>query len=56
MGGRKTSISLENAFWDELKHIASSVAWMIRRIEETRDGTNLSSAVRVFVLKKYFRP
>lgn len=49
----RTSLTLEDAFWTALKEIADrrgqSVAALITTIDETR-RTNLSSAVRVFVL------
>jgi predicted DNA-binding ribbon-helix-helix protein len=55
LDGRKTSVSLENAFWNELKEIAYSrrvtVSGLVRGIEATRKQSNLSSAIRVFVLE-----
>jgi predicted DNA-binding ribbon-helix-helix protein len=55
IGGRKTSVSLEDPFWQALGKVArakhTSVAELIREIEATRpDGSNLSSAIRVSVL------
>ena len=57
--GHRTSLSLEPEFWDELKHIADarglSLAALIAEVDLARGeapGTNLSSALRVFVLKK----
>jgi predicted DNA-binding ribbon-helix-helix protein len=51
--GHKTSISLEDAFWSNLKDIAHSqqatLSKLLARIDETRQG-NLSSATRLFVL------
>ena len=61
IAGHRTSVSLEQAFWDALKEIAvaegRSVAAIIVRVDAgiTRpDGTkaNLSSALRVYVLGK----
>jgi predicted DNA-binding ribbon-helix-helix protein len=53
INGRKTSISLEEGFWQELKWTAqdrqSTLSEIIREIKST-DPDNLSSAVRVFVL------
>jgi len=50
-----TSISLESAFWDELKHMAArdkiSLNQLVARIDSTRSG-NLSSALRLYVLKR----
>ncbi|MGC1940033.1 MAG: ribbon-helix-helix domain-containing protein [Pseudolabrys sp.] len=52
--GHKTSISLEDTFWSSLKAIAqaegSTVAQTVTTIDETRKQSNLSSAVRLFVL------
>ena len=52
--GHKTSISLEDAFWSNLKAIAqtqgATVAQTVTTINETRKQGNLSSAVRLFVL------
>jgi predicted DNA-binding ribbon-helix-helix protein len=52
--GHKTSISLEDAFWNALKDIAvarrSTPSELISCIDSDRQGGNLSSAVRVFVL------
>ena len=56
IAGHRTSISLENAFWDALKDIAAqrdvALAQLIREIDATRQ-TNLSSAIRVFVLAQH---
>ena len=52
--GHKTSISLEDAFWSSLKAIAQAqgvtVGQTVATIDGTRKQTNLSSAVRLFVL------
>ena len=52
--GHRTSLSLEDIFWDELAQIAQesgqSVAGLITEIDRTRD-TGLSSAVRLYVLQ-----
>jgi predicted DNA-binding ribbon-helix-helix protein len=54
VAGHRTSISLEQAFWDGLHAIAKrkgeSVASLVARIDAGRGGANLSSAIRVFVL------
>ena len=52
--GHRTSLSLEDPFWDELLLLANesgtSVAGLITEIDKNRqDG--LSSAVRIFVLQ-----
>ncbi|MCO6388095.1 ribbon-helix-helix domain-containing protein [Aliihoeflea sp. 40Bstr573] len=54
--GHRTSISLEDAFFDELARIAAKrnlvLAALIAEIDATRDRrTNLSSALRLFVLE-----
>ncbi|MGA2895077.1 MAG: ribbon-helix-helix domain-containing protein [Xanthobacteraceae bacterium] len=57
----KTSVSLESPFWDSLKEIALSrkttVAELVNGIEnkrqDTEQVTNLSSAIRLFVLDHY---
>ena len=55
--GRKTSVSLEDAFWSDLKQIAhaqrASLCELIARIDKTRDHSNLSSAIRLFVLDHF---
>ena len=52
-GGRKTSISLEDEFWNALKMIAESenirVADLIGRIKKKGKTENVSSAIRIFV-------
>lgn len=58
IAGHRTSISLEPAFWDELKAIAGtegrSVAAIIADIDRdlTQGSGSLSSALRVFVLTR----
>lgn len=54
--GHRTSFSLEDEFWEELKRIAAgrkiSLASLIAEIDDARDpASNLSSALRVHVLK-----
>lgn len=54
--GHRTSFSLEDEFWDELKRIASeremSVAGLLAEIDDGREAdSNLSSALRVYVLR-----
>ena len=55
VSGHRTSVSLENTFWDVLTQIATeqnvSLNKLITEIDRQRDG-NLSSALRVYVLKK----
>ena len=49
--GHKTSISLEDAFWSDLKEIAHRHQSLVTQIDETRQQGNLSSAIRLFVLE-----
>lgn len=55
IAGHRTSVSLERAFWDGLKQIAAergqSLAALVATIDAQRGEANLSSAIRVFVLK-----
>ena len=57
LDGRKTSISLEEAFWSSLKEIASerdkSLSHLIASINAKRQFANLSSALRLLVLEYY---
>jgi len=59
VAGHRTSITLEQAFWDALKEIAAarelSVSALIGEIDG-KGAENLSSALRVFVLECYKRP
>ena len=52
--GHKTSISLEDAFWSDLKEIAhvqgATLSTLVAEIDKTRKQSNLSSAIRLFVL------
>jgi predicted DNA-binding ribbon-helix-helix protein len=52
--GHRTSISLEQPFWEALKEAAAreriSLAGLIARIDETRGAAGLSSAVRIWIL------
>ena len=55
IAGHRTSISLEEPFWEELRTIATarglSVQALVGTIDAGRGQQNLSSAIRVFVLK-----
>lgn len=54
--GHKTSVTLEDEFWEALHVIAhrekTTVVSLVRQINQTRNNSNLSSAIRVFVLKR----
>ena len=53
----KTSVSLEDAFWNGLKEIAASrnmaLSDLVSSIDSERKHGNLSSALRLFVLDHY---
>lgn len=57
LSGHRTSVSLEDAFWDGLKVLAAgrglSLNDLIAEIDAGRAG-NLSSAIRVFVLENLY--
>ena len=57
VAGRKTSVTLEDAFWDGLKEIANerdvTVSDLVGEIDAHRQDANLSSAIRLFVLGRY---
>jgi len=57
IGGRKSSVSLEDAFWDALREIATAqgtaVGTLVSTIDGDRQHNNLSSAIRLFVLDHY---
>ena len=56
IAGHRTSVSLEGPFWEALKEIAearrTSVQGLIAGIDAGRGEQNLSSAIRVFVLRE----
>ena len=54
--GRKSSVSLEDAFWNGLRTIAATKGVPVCKLVETIDpnSVNLSSAIRVFVFE-YFQ-
>jgi predicted DNA-binding ribbon-helix-helix protein len=57
LAGSKTTVSLEDQFWDGLHEIAASegvtMTSLIERIDINRTDHNLSSAIRVFVLDHF---
>ncbi len=57
IAGHRTSISLEDEFWQGLKALADSrnksLADIIRQIDKERGVNNLSSAIRIAVLDYY---
>jgi predicted DNA-binding ribbon-helix-helix protein len=57
VAGHKTSVSLEDAFWNGLKEIAGrrdiTLSDLVAAIDAQRHHGNLSSAIRLFVLEFY---
>lgn len=57
LNGHKTSISLEDAFWKGLKDIAIAqsvhVSALVQAVDGSRGDSNLSSAIRLYVLGQY---
>jgi predicted DNA-binding ribbon-helix-helix protein len=57
VGGHKTSVSLEAAFWNGMKTVAAergrTLSELVSEIDADRQQGNLSSAIRLFVLGHY---
>jgi predicted DNA-binding ribbon-helix-helix protein len=57
LDGRKTSVSLEDVFWNSLDEIAAregmSPSELVAGIDRSRERHSLSSAIRLFVLDEY---
>ena len=57
VGGHKTSVSLEEAFWNGMKTVAAergrTLSQLVGEIDLERKQGNLSSAIRLFVLGHY---
>jgi predicted DNA-binding ribbon-helix-helix protein len=58
LSGHRTSVSLEQDFWDALNDIARASGQPLARLIDDIDkrqerGNNLSSALRLFVLAHY---
>jgi predicted DNA-binding ribbon-helix-helix protein len=57
LAGHKTSVSLEDAFWEGLKDIAKTkrktLSELVGGIDIDREHANPSSAIRLFVLNHY---
>ena len=61
INGHKTSISVEDQFWAALKEIAAkqqlTIAQLVAMVDHDRsEVTNLSSALRLYVLSQYYHP
>jgi predicted DNA-binding ribbon-helix-helix protein len=57
LAGHKSSVSLEDAFWNALKDIArersTTLSALVGAIDGQRENGNLSSAIRLFVLDHF---
>jgi len=57
IGGHKTSVSLEEAFWNGMKEISGArgktLSELVSEIAGSRQQGNLSSAIRLFVLDHF---
>jgi predicted DNA-binding ribbon-helix-helix protein len=57
VGGHKTSVSLEEAFWNSMKEISHerslALSELVGEIDTNRNQGNLSSAIRLFVLDHF---
>jgi predicted DNA-binding ribbon-helix-helix protein len=57
IAGHKTSVSVEDEFWNSLKEIARerrmTLGALVAAIDGDRQHANLSSAIRLFVLGVY---
>jgi predicted DNA-binding ribbon-helix-helix protein len=57
VSGHKTSVSMEDAFWEALKRIAAgrdmTLTELVAVIDAGRAHANLSSAIRLYILDYY---
>ena len=57
ISGHKTSISLEEAFWNAMKEISDArgetLSELVSEIDRNRQHGNLSSTIRLFVLDHF---
>lgn len=57
VAGHKTSVSLEEGFWNSMKEISGSrgltLSDLVSEIDKGRKQGNLSSAIRLYVLDYY---
>lgn len=57
INNHKTSVSLEEPFWQSVKDIAHArnmrVADLVKEIDSKREHANLSSAIRLYVFSYY---
>lgn len=54
IAGHRTSVALEQEFWDEIDALAKSqeltLGQLVEKIDQTRETENLASALRLAVL------
>jgi predicted DNA-binding ribbon-helix-helix protein len=59
INGHKTSVSLENEFWDGLHEVArdehTTAPTLVEQVARSSDNCNLSSAIRLFVFNRLRR-
>jgi predicted DNA-binding ribbon-helix-helix protein len=57
IAGHKTSVSLEDVFWNALRDIArerrETLSHLVASIDANRQAANLSSALRIFILRHH---
>jgi predicted DNA-binding ribbon-helix-helix protein len=57
LAGRQTRVSLEEEFWKSLRGIAreqgETLSGLLVKIDAGRKSANLSSAIRMFILRYY---
>lgn len=60
IAGHRTSVALEQEFWDEIDVLAKkqelTLAQLIEKIDEARSTENLASALRLAVLESLKSP
>lgn len=60
IAGHRTSVALEQEFWDEIDVLAKkqelTLTQLIEKIDETRTTENLASALRLAVLESLKSP
>jgi len=60
INGHITSVFLESEFWEEIKQISKaksiSTGQLISQIDQQKQGPNLSSAIRLYVLNHIRNP
>ena len=60
INGHITSVFLESEFWEEIKQISKaksiSTGQLISQIDQQKQGPNLSSAIRLYILNHIRNP